>query len=179
MGETAGSDIDWAEVEEFHRTPLPRDYKRFITSLGSGSIEGQLDIRAPGIHADPVHTRVTRLAPHALAEPSVNRWRDPTHATRYGLDLMLLWGEGAQADTLCWLTSDPDPDTWPVAVYARADLAWTIHHCTMSEFLVKLLHDDFERWPLSDMSLAGWSEPRFLHEDDEQALADQGIHPWQ
>ncbi|MDX2748331.1 MULTISPECIES: hypothetical protein [Streptomyces] len=178
MGETTGSDVNWVAAEEYYGTPLPSDYKLFITKIGSGSIEGQLDVRAPSNHGEPEQSRVTRLAPHALTDPSVNRWSDPDLAQRYSLHQMLLWGEGVQADTLCWLTADPDPDKWPVAVYVRADSAWTIHDCTMSEFLVELLQGNFMHCPLSDLSLMGWPTPRFLHEHDEQALEDQGIYPW-
>ncbi|MGW4696865.1 hypothetical protein ACWEO1_31300 [Kitasatospora cineracea] len=48
----------------------------------------------------------------------------------------------------------------------------------MAEFLVRLLRDEFEEWPLSDVSFRGAGTARFLHEDDEDPSADPGSGPW-
>ncbi|MFG2820828.1 hypothetical protein ACGFX4_15530 [Kitasatospora sp. NPDC048365] len=49
----------------------------------------------------------------------------------------------------------------------------------MAEFLVRLLRDRFEEWPLSDVGIQGGvAAPRFLH-DDEEAAADLGHDPWE
>ncbi|WP_406734975.1 hypothetical protein OG508_09255 [Streptomyces sp. NBC_01108] len=48
----------------------------------------------------------------------------------------------------------------------------------MVEFLIKLLAGDFPEWPISDTSLMGIQNARFLHDRQEERLAEEGIYPW-
>lgn len=176
VGPTRGSDLEWPEVEANYGTRFPTDYMEFISAFGCGSIEEQLAVRIPGVQGD--EERVTPLSSAALAEPVVRNWSDPSLVGRYRLEDMLIWGEGVGADTLCWIAEDSNPDKWPVAVYARSDLAWTVYECGMVEFILRLLRDDFSKWPLTDESLRGWPGARFLHEKDEKAALEQGNDPW-
>ncbi|OKI25068.1 hypothetical protein A6A07_31210 [Streptomyces sp. CB03911] len=113
-----------------------------------------------------------------LTSPSASDWAVPAQEGLYRLEGMLVWADTDAADVLCWVAADPDPDRWPVAVWSRFHAAWTVHPLGMAEFLVRLLRDEFEEWPLSDIGIKGAVAPRFLHDDDEEAAADLGRDPW-
>ncbi|MER6509098.1 hypothetical protein ABT158_19895 [Nonomuraea sp. NPDC001636] len=88
-----------------------------------------------------------------------------------GLDIdpnhILAWGITSGPDILCWLTTDPDPDRWPVLVcgrHTRQD--FTLFPCGMVEFLRMLLLDEHDPYPLSiDLRNAS---PRYVHWLEEQ-----------
>ncbi|MFJ6805140.1 hypothetical protein ACIQRK_03675 [Streptomyces anulatus] len=79
---------------------------------------------------------------------------------------------------LAWIVSGVDPDAWPLAVWARGEAAWAVHDCGMVEFLFRLLTADFSRCPISDASLMGVPHARFLHDREEERLAEEGVYPW-
>ncbi|MFD9420450.1 SMI1/KNR4 family protein [Streptomyces goshikiensis] len=176
--DSAGDFIDWdgAEAVNGHRFPL--DYINFIERLGGGSFEESLDVRLPLVAASDAEHRICPISPEALADPLTHRWTDPDAAATYRVENMLIWGESAGADTLCWITGATTPDAWPVAVYSRNDLAWTVYHCTLTEFILRTLRAEFDVCPLSDTSLFGLESPRFLSAREEAEMMDQGIDPW-
>ncbi|MFJ4188279.1 hypothetical protein [Kitasatospora sp. NPDC089509] len=49
----------------------------------------------------------------------------------------------------------------------------------MAEFLLKLLRDKWQPWPISDCSLQGMADPRFLHSKDEAAGWESDNNPWE
>ncbi|WP_051021512.1 hypothetical protein, partial [Nocardia araoensis] len=83
-----------------------------------------------------------------------------------GLDIdpqhILAWGVTSGPDILCWLTTDPDPDRWPVLVCGRhTDETFTLFPCGMVEFLRRLILDEHDPCPLS-IDLQGDSL-RYVH----------------
>ncbi|MDH2387248.1 hypothetical protein QCN29_00295 [Streptomyces sp. HNM0663] len=48
----------------------------------------------------------------------------------------------------------------------------------MVEFLLRIFRADFPKCPISDTSLWGNFNPRFLHIREEQRLWDAGLDPW-
>ncbi|MFE1337444.1 hypothetical protein ACFW6K_07200 [Streptomyces sp. NPDC058733] len=96
-----------------------------------------------------------------------------------GLDIdpdhILAWGVTNGPDILCWLTTDPDPDNWPVLVCGRhTDEPFTLFPCGMVEFLRKLLLD--EQAPLS-IDVRGAS-PRYVHWLEQQKRWKAGLDPY-
>ncbi|MFE4632725.1 SMI1/KNR4 family protein [Streptomyces sp. NPDC056773] len=174
---SVGNHLDWDSVEELNGHRFPADYKRFISEIGGGSLEAALEIRLPvATSASDVENRVCRISMAALTDQLTGRWVD--EEAGYNLEDLIIWGESAGADTLCWIAADVDPESWPVAVYDRGELAWAVYHCGMAEFILKILVQDFEKCPLSDESLFGMQDPRFLGADAEADLMDRGIDPW-
>ncbi|MFJ4593607.1 MULTISPECIES: hypothetical protein [unclassified Kitasatospora] len=49
----------------------------------------------------------------------------------------------------------------------------------MVEFLLKLLRNEWPKWPISDDSLQDVEDPRFLHDKDEAAGRESGDDPWE
>ncbi|MCG6499992.1 SMI1/KNR4 family protein [Kitasatospora sp. A2-31] len=179
IGPTCGDSVDWGAAEKLYGKPFPGDYQAFAAAFGGGSIEQVVGIRMPAVTPDELHgNTVSRISEAALADEAVNRWR-PSEQGRHRLEDLLIWGETAAADTLCWITADPDPDRWPVAVYSRGNLEWSVYSCGMAEFLLKLLRNEWQPWPISDASLQDMADPRFLHDKDEAAGWESGSDPWE
>ncbi|WP_308130283.1 hypothetical protein [Kitasatospora aureofaciens] len=179
IGPTCGDAVDWSAAERVYGTSFPADYRAFVTAFGSGSIEEMVGVHIPAVTSnEPQVVTVSRLSEAALADYAVNQWA-PADRGRHRLEDLLIWGGTAAADTLCWITTDPDPDRWPVAVYSRGNLEWSVYPCGMAEFLLKLLRDEWQPWPISDSSLQGMADPRFLHDKDEAAGWESGNNPWE
>ncbi|MFE7122903.1 hypothetical protein [Streptomyces sp. NPDC057617] len=175
----AGDTVDWpAAAAGLGVTGFPADYREFVTRFGAGSLDDSLFVWVPrpGRPTEPL--TVGRLPEDTLRAVEMARWRDPAAGSRYVLADTLVWGQSTGGDALCWVTGDPDPGRWPVAVWARQWGGWSVHDCGMAEFLVRLLRADFPACPLSDATLWGEGTARFLNFRDEERLRDEGIDPW-
>ncbi|MFD8696409.1 SMI1/KNR4 family protein [Kitasatospora purpeofusca] len=178
VGPTCGDTVDWIAAEKVHGTSFPSDYRAFVAAFGNGSIEEMVGVHLPATSDELQFGTLSRLSDEALADFAVNQWA-PADRGRYRLEDLLIWGWTGAADTLCWITADPDPDRWPVAVYSRGDHEWSVYPCGMAEFLLKLLRDEWPQCPISDSSLQGMPDPRFLHNKDEAAAWELGNNPWE
>lgn len=174
-GGAAGDVVDWqTEAADLGVASFPRDYQEFVAAFGAGSFEDIFFVSIPrsGTPAAP-------LTVGWLPDPgAMDDWQDPRARSRYLLADMLVWGQTSGADTLCWVTTDPDPQRWPVAVWARQDGGWAIYECGMVEFLLRVLRADFAACPLSVTTLWGRGNARFLNFRDEERLLDEGVDPW-
>ncbi|MFJ3278446.1 SMI1/KNR4 family protein [Streptomyces halstedii] len=176
-GDDLGDEVDWAEAEAAYGVEFPSDYKEFVRRFGHGTVEGKICVMLPVATAEPATRRVAYLSDLVRAPSAYGREvRFGSYA--YGSDHMLVWGETDSADVLAWVVLGPDPATWPVAVWVRGDAAWVVHPCGTAEFLGKLLRGEFPECPISDTSLVGIPSPRFLHDREEERLAEHGVHPW-
>ncbi|WP_327349267.1 hypothetical protein OG772_05970 [Streptomyces sp. NBC_01321] len=178
---SAGDMVDWGVIESAYGTVFPLDYKEFVQRFGHGTIEGGIATLIPVVTSDPMVRRVAPLPDLVRADPNFNRWAERGQV--YSLDQIPVWGGGGggethSADVLGWVATGADPHAWPLAVWARGDAAWAVHDCGMVEFLIKLLAGDFPEWPISDTSLMGIQNARFLHDRQEERLAEEGIYPW-
>ncbi|WP_183069852.1 hypothetical protein [Streptomyces sp. gCLA4] len=54
---------------------------------------------------------------------------------------IVAWGVTSGADIYCWVTTDDDPDRWPVLTYVRYTDEMQLHPLGMAEFLRRLLND--------------------------------------
>ncbi|MER6698977.1 hypothetical protein [Streptomyces griseus] len=173
----AGDEVDWPSVESAYGVAFPSDYKEFVSRFGNGTIEGRIATLIPVVTSDPMVRRVGPLRDSLRSDPDYDRWTGPRSGF-HELDRILVWGETDSADVLAWIVSGADPDAWPLAVWARSDAAWTVHDCGMVEFLRRLLMAGFTQCPISDVSLMGISHARFLHDREEERLANEGVYPW-
>ena len=165
-------DIDWAAAEARWGTRFPRDYMAFMSMWGAGSFE-EVSILMP------LPKEYIQWDPGTFEEETENaRYTWEMLDGQEGLDInpdhILAWGVTSGADILCWLTTDPDPDRWPVLVcgrHTRED--FTLFSCGMVEFLRKLLLDEFDTYPISvDLRDA---PPRFVHWVEQQRRWEAGL----
>ncbi|GAA2753008.1 SMI1/KNR4 family protein [Kitasatospora cinereorecta] len=142
--------VDWAAARAGWGVAFPEDYRAFMAVYGCGSISDEIDVFAPA----PVGTTSVASMEGATRDARA-LWQD--EGGRFVLDVdpdhILAWGATSGPDLLCWLTTDQDPDRWPVLVIGRHTRPmFAVHPFGMAEFLSRLLRDDlavWERWPLS------------------------------
>ncbi|PWI14474.1 hypothetical protein DI272_10160 [Streptomyces sp. Act143] len=176
-GGAAGDEVDWpAAAAELGVASFPEDYVRLVDAYGAGSFEDALFISIPRPGSPSAPLTVGRLPDDAVT--SMSEWQEPTLRSRHSLTDMLVWGQTNAADALCWITSDVDPQRWPVAVWQRQGGGWKTYDCGAVEFLVRLLRGDFSECPVSDESLWRARTARFLNFRDEVRLLGAGVDPW-
>jgi hypothetical protein len=143
----------------------------FMSVYGVGGIGSEEEIGEVGILA-PFPTRAYEFSPDDFEDETGNAretWEEEG-ADQDDLDLdpehILAWGYTSHADILCWLTSDPDPDKWPVLFFARhGSVPCEVVPCGMAEFLRRLLVDE-----LASYSLDFTPAPLFVHWRKDRGL---------
>ena len=161
----AGEHIDWQADEARWGTGFPQDYMAFMSEYGVGLIGAEDSIGEIGILA-PFPTESGLLPPDDFEDETGNAryvWEiegQDQEALDIDPDHILAWGYTSEADILCWLTSDPDPDKWPVLHFDRQQLLvpCTIIPCGMVEFLRKLLLHELDSYGIDFKPV-----PRFTH----------------
>ena len=130
---------DWAAVEAELGTPLPRDYKAYIETYGTGSINHFLWPCSP-FSANPnlrlqdeIRDQLEGL--RGTREKFPDMWPIPLFPEKGGF---LPWGKTDNGDVLHWVTEGA-PDEWTVAVTAARDPEFELHPCDMTEFLAGIL----------------------------------------
>jgi hypothetical protein len=119
-----GEKIDWQAAQALWGTRFPKDYMAFMPVYGVGGIGSEEEIGDVGILA-PFPTGAYELSPDDLEDETGNAREtcEEEGADQDELDLdpehILARGYTPHADILCRLTSDPDPDKWPVLLFAR------------------------------------------------------------
>ncbi|WP_327699524.1 SMI1/KNR4 family protein [Streptomyces sp. NBC_00459] len=168
----AGEKIDWQAAEERWGTRFPQDYMDFMSVYGIGGIEDSDEEAGEVAVLGPFSTGAYEFSSDDFEDETENArltWEEEG-ADQDDLDLdpdhILAWGVTTHADILCWLTSDPDPDKWPVLLFARhGSVTCEVVPLGMVEFLRRLLVH--ERAPYS---LEYTSAPRFVHWRKERGL---------
>ncbi|TDU67040.1 SMI1/KNR4 family protein [Streptomyces sp. KS 21] len=144
--------VDWAAAEAKWGSGFPADFVAFMSAYGAGSLTRDIGILQP-------------LSSDFEEETETARYTWEMEGGREALDVdpshILAWGATGGGDILGWLTTHADPDAWPVLVWERGSAEFRIHGCGMTEFLRKLLLDEFPTYPISlDLRSADW---RFVH----------------
>lgn len=174
-----GEQIDWLAAEAVLGTRLPSDYMSFLDTYGAGDI-GELvivpplPVEVPGWEACHMATASRNLRTLWAADSGVPGV-DATGGT------VLAWGTGANANELGWLTTDPDPQNWPVVVWRRQvgrdTSPWAMFDCGMAGFLSRLMLARFDECPLGDESL--WGKPgRFVSWREQHRRSVEGLDPF-
>ncbi|MFB6581722.1 SMI1/KNR4 family protein [Streptomyces sp. NPDC056402] len=136
--------IDWAEVEASWGTRFPSDYVRFMAVYGAGAISDGISILLPSLQADGYpYTDGPGLRDET--ENARETWEMCGDDADFDVDpeSIVAWGVTAGADIYCWVTTDDDPDRWPVLICGRhTSPEMQLHPLGMAEFLHKLLSDE-------------------------------------
>ncbi|MFJ8011105.1 SMI1/KNR4 family protein [Streptomyces sp. NPDC096339] len=134
--------VDWSEVEAAWETRFPSDYVRFMEVYGSGVISDGISILLPSL---PVEGHAYPPGPGLEDETSIARelWETCRDEADFDVDLesIVAWGVTSGADIYCWVTTNEDPDLWPVLTYVRYTDKMRLHPFGMAEFLRKVLGD--------------------------------------
>jgi hypothetical protein len=157
------------------RAGLPADYRSFMDTYGAGDIGNMvvlppapIDVRGPDIASETGEFRTLWTEDGGV--PGVVA----------GAEDVLPWAGGCNANLLGWLTTDPDPDSWPVVVWRRHmssdETHWALFDCGMIRFLIRLMRADFPRCPLGDASLWGHPTP-FVSRREQRRRLVAGLDP--
>ncbi|ASF11682.1 hypothetical protein NBRGN_057_02970 [Nocardia brasiliensis NBRC 14402] len=162
----ADEEIDWSAAELRWGTRFPGDYMAFMSVYGAGELVTADEFAGLAILM-PLPKK-SRFLDDQTFEAETENARDTWEMLggQDGLDIdpqdILAWGVTSGPDILCWLTTDPDPDRWPVLVCGRhTDTSFTLFPCNMVEFLRRLILDEHDLYPLST-DMRGRSL-RYLH----------------
>ncbi|WP_030761529.1 MULTISPECIES: SMI1/KNR4 family protein, partial [unclassified Streptomyces] len=135
--------VDWDEVEAAWGTRFPSDYVRFMEVYGSGAISDGISVLLPALRAEGWPYRDGP----GLRDETENA-RETWEMCRDGADFdvdpesIVAWGVTSGADIYCWVTTDADPDRWPVLVCGRhTHPEMQLHPLGMAAFLKELLSD--------------------------------------
>ncbi|WP_199749221.1 SMI1/KNR4 family protein [Amycolatopsis sp. WAC 01376] len=165
--------VDWAAVEAHLGTALPSDYQAFMAVYGGGAVDN-LVILPPLSTGDSWSGSISEHSKQLRdlwdIEGGVPGVPPDEHR-------VLPWGTGCNGNELGWLMTDPDPDRWPVVVWRRHESpAWALFECGMAEFIRRLMTADFDKCPLSDLSLWG-RVSSFVHHQEQQRRFQAGLDP--
>ncbi|WP_331732792.1 SMI1/KNR4 family protein (plasmid) [Streptomyces avidinii] len=135
--------VDWGEVEAAWGTRFPSDYVRFMEVYGSGVISDGISILLPALQADGYPYKA---GPGLQDETEIARetWEMCRDDADFDADpeSIVAWGVTSGADIYCWVTTDDDPDRWPVLICGRhTNPEMQFHPLGMAEFLHRLLDD--------------------------------------
>jgi hypothetical protein len=166
----AGDSVDWQKVERVWGVTFPQDYKEFVATYGEGETDAFLTLLVPG----PAEDSVPSGGMAAETAEARRMWLEKPPAG-YGSPAtppVIAWGVNARADLLCWVTDEQDPERWPVAVWSRGALSWSVHDCGMLEYLVRLFRGEIDPMWADDDGVR-----RFVHVREVQRLLAAGIDP--
>ncbi|MFE0455781.1 SMI1/KNR4 family protein [Streptomyces sp. NPDC058914] len=166
----AGDSIDWREAERVWGVTFPQDYKEFVATYGEGEVDAFLTFLVPEWAEGPgpsgdMAEETTEARRMWLTKPPAGYGSPATPP-------VIAWGVNARADLLCWMTAEQGSGRWPVAVWSRGNLAWSVHNCGMLEYLVGLFRGEFV-----DMWADAEGVRRFVHVREAQRLLAIGIDP--
>ncbi|WP_457034121.1 SMI1/KNR4 family protein [Kitasatospora sp. P5_F3] len=134
--------VDWGEVEAAWGTRFPSDYVRFMEVYGSGVISDGISILLPSLRVDGYpYTAGPGLQDETeIAREAWEMCRDEADFD-VAPESIVAWGATSGADIYCWVTTDEDPDRWPVLMYGRGTDNMQLFPLGMAEFLRRLLGD--------------------------------------
>jgi len=136
-----GTPASWAAAEAALGTRLPTDYKAFIATYGTGSIDEFITVLnatslAPQFRLDDYGETMLAVT-RDLRAGGIVEIPFPIYPEPGGL---LPWGVTANGDWGYWITEPTsDPDAWPVAVSVDRGPDWFRHPGPLTRFLVELL----------------------------------------
>lgn len=151
----------WDRAEAEFGLQLPGDYRAFVERYGGGVLTADhgglelLEVFAPCPAPPPPSvqwpgSRVLRGGFHGLLDIQAyeaqtfegideDDWGGPVHPFHPAPGGLVCWGTNEAGDSFFWLTQDPDPDRWPVVMWARGPVTTYWTHGGMVAFLLELL----------------------------------------
>jgi hypothetical protein len=145
-----GDPARWPEVEKAMGTALPRDYKDFTATYGSGRFDELLWLFnpfAPGGDGNLVDERDGVLADYAASRRKfpdhypLPPWPEPGG--------VLPLGRSDNGNELYWVTKG-EPDDWQVAIFGSRSPGFDLHDGGIVRFLADLVSGRLETSQLPD-----------------------------
>lgn len=135
-----GDEDKWKQAESKLKIALPKDYKAFVDTYGSGELANFIYVFTPFTKSEHMNL-VQRVASDGdvFRELKENEGDEEVPFQIYPESPGLLsWGSDGNGNFLFWLT-EGEPDRWPVIVAAGRDSEFERFDIPMTEFLFKAL----------------------------------------
>jgi hypothetical protein len=131
----------WEEVERALGIAFPADYKSFVATYGSGSVDDFLLVLNPFSSRTALRIQDFGMEMlRALRENRANGTEDPPFPIHPEPGGLFPWGATDNGDWCYWVTEPAaDPDRWPVAVNMSRGPDWFNHPGPLIAFLADLL----------------------------------------
>lgn len=142
---------------------FPADYRMFVDRYGGGdmtstsmalkfSIYAPCSVGwrpgAPGGFQALLDNQIGNVRPLFVFDGAdEDYWGGPAYPVHPDPGGLLAWGEDQEGDMFFWLTQDPDPNRWPVVMWARGPATSYRFEGGMVAFLLALFNGDL---PASD-----------------------------
>ena len=147
----------WREIEQQLGFALPSDYKKYIETYGTGSVDDFLLVFNP-FSSNRYVSLPTQIedrldAQRQFTEMTGDAAPWPLHPDPGGL---LPWACTDNGDVLFWLTEGA-PDDWSIVVMEAHSDEWEQAPGPMSNFLLRVLSREYkcnifpEGWPTGDL----------------------------
>ncbi|WP_162952350.1 hypothetical protein [Streptomyces hundungensis] len=170
--------VDWSRMRESWGKEFPPDYRQFMGLYGPGTIESYLVIELPECKGTPPASPYGGMLLETENACALWEREEKAQELHDANPQLIAWGADANSDLLCWDATPDDPSTWPVLVRNRDDGLWRGYDCGMVAFLARILHGDFTKCPLGDLSLWNIPTASYLNEHEERRIRKQGLDPW-
>ncbi|WP_250655561.1 SMI1/KNR4 family protein [Alkalimarinus coralli] len=133
------SDPLWSEIEKKLGIQLPNDYKEFVSSYGSGSVDDFLWVFNP-FSENPNINLFERLTTETETFEYLKKSGNETllfsmYPEKRGL---LPLGATDNGDVLFWQVGG-NPSTWPIVINAARQAEYEKYEITLVDFLIKTL----------------------------------------
>lgn len=177
-GEVAG--VPWHLSRSEIGLDFPADYRQFVDRYGGGEAARPdgfvyVSVFGPDVSEHPwaggsgfkafMANQAKGIYPSFVFDDAdEDYWGGTVYPVQPDPGGLLAWGENENGDIFFWLTEDPDPDRWPVVMWARGPATTFRHEGGMVEFLLSVLtgtHPDIT-W-LSDPTLTWTMTNDWLH----------------
>ena len=134
-----GNSEGWSEVEKVLGSSLPKDYKTFISTYGTGGIDNFIWILTPFVSDENVNFfGRSEIIRDAYLESKQQFPQYYTHNVFPENGGILPWGYTDNGDELYWLTNQ-EPETWTIIVYESRSSVYHEYPMSMTEFLFRIV----------------------------------------
>ncbi|SIR15916.1 SMI1-KNR4 cell-wall [Rhizobium sp. RU33A] len=135
--ETSGS--SWTEIEREIGAFLPADYKKFVSTYGTGSIGDFLWVFNPFSKNKNLNLNSFRYLQSSYQNLKADfpelydRPPFPLH------DSFFTWAQTDNGDSLIWIIKSEPPETWQVGIHSADQAEEELTSLTFTGFMVRLL----------------------------------------
>ena len=129
----------WESVEARLGIELPLDYKEFVASYGTGSVDNFLWVLNPFSQNENLNLdNQAKIRLHAQRQFSEESGLKNPHSLHPDANGLFPWGVTDNGDVLYW-RGKGDPSTWEVAVCESRASQWREFKLSVGEFLAALV----------------------------------------
>ena len=154
-GEVAGA--PWQLSRPEIGLDFPADFREFVDRYGGGDVvraDGSVSMSIYGLHSGEsrpgsgrgfsalMKLQEEQIRPSFVFDGATeDYWGGTVYPVQPDPGGLLAWGENLDGDIFFWLTEDPDPDRWPVVMWARGPATTYRFDGGMVPFLVSVFTD--------------------------------------